>query len=272
MPARIAVIIPAAGSSSRYQKAGAVRSKLDEDLGGKSVLQRSIEIFSKVQSPDWEIGTVVVAGPHDDEGFAEFKLRHGDKLGFLGVTLVRGGRTHRYETVAAALKAVSADHTHIAVHDAARPCAPFEMVEGVLDSAVRRSAVVPGLEVGDTLKRTQEVADDAAHDPLAAILGDDAPGAAAKTKIIAVETMDRRGVYAVQTPQVFEAELFRRAYSQADLSSTDDASLVERLGEEVVIVPGDVRNIKITRPADLALARAIMGVAGPAEKPAHLRF
>jgi len=76
----------------------------------------------------------------------------------------------------------------------------------------------------------------------------------------------------VQTPQVFESGLLRRAYDQTDLSSTDDAGLVERLGERVVVVEGDVRNLKITRPADLELARAVIGVRAPEGRPMNKKF
>lgn len=268
---KIAVIIPAAGSSDRYTRHGGVRSKLDEDLGGKSVLQRCVELFSKAESPDWSIGQVIVAGPFGDEAFAEFKSRHGDRLGFLGVTLCRGGETHRAQSVAAALALVTDDHTHVAVHDAARPCAPIEMIERVFDAAARFPAVVPAVEVADTLKKSRQTDDAGHHDPLAAILGPLA-APAAKQKVVVEATIDRAGLRAAQTPQVFERELFRRAYGQADLSATDDAAQVERLGCEVVLVDGDTRNIKITRPGDLALARSILNVKGPEDRPAHMRF
>ncbi|HLO41841.1 MAG TPA: 2-C-methyl-D-erythritol 4-phosphate cytidylyltransferase, partial [Phycisphaerales bacterium] len=235
------------------------------------VLQRSVELFSKVQSPDWDVGVVVVAGPHDDDAFQEFTDRHGDRLGFLGVTLCKGGKTHRYETVAAALRHITPDHTHIAVHDAARPCAPIEMVERLFDAAVRFPAVVPGIEIADTLKRTAQTEDAGHHDPLAAILGGDGPAAPAHKRIIR-ETLDRASVFAIQTPQVFRFELLTRAYAQKDLSSTDDAGLVERLGEEVVVEAGDVRNLKITRPGDMALARAILNVKDSEDRPAFKRF
>jgi 2-C-methyl-D-erythritol 4-phosphate cytidylyltransferase len=90
------------------------------------------------------------------------------------------------------------------------------------------------------------------------------------------ETLDRSGLVLAQTPQVFERGLLERAYAQADLSSTDDAGLVERLGERVVVVPGDARNIKITRPGDIDMIRRIMNYRGPDHKPdhkpTHLRF
>jgi len=77
----------------------------------------------------------------------------------------------------------------------------------------------------------------------------------------------------VQTPQVFDAALLREAYKKVDLvGTTDDASVIERLGEQVLVVEGDPRNLKITTKDDLALARAILNIAPPADRAAHLRF
>ena len=82
-----------------------------------------------------------------------------------------------------------------------------------------------------------------------------------------VETVSRESLRAIQTPQVFEAGLLRRAYKTAELAgTTDDASVIERLGEPVLVVDGDPRNLKITTPDDLALARAIMSIAPPANR------
>ncbi|MEZ6235307.1 MAG: IspD/TarI family cytidylyltransferase [Phycisphaerales bacterium] len=267
---RIAVILPAAGAGTRYAESagslGGVRSKLDEDLGGRPVLQRTVELFNQHDM----VAAIVVAGPHEDGAYNAFRDRHADKLGLLGARICRGGVTHRYETVAAALAEVPGDATHIAVHDAARPCTPAEVIERVFEAAARHDAVVPGVEVSDTIKRGgDEVEEDEEADPLAAILG--AAPTKARPRIVR-ETLERRGLFAIQTPQVFEASLLRRAYAQEDLSSTDDAGLVERLGERVVIVPGDVRNIKITRAGDVAVARAIMGVKGPQGRETHKRF
>lgn len=270
---KIAVIIPAAGFSRRYAEAAgfdAPRSKLDEDLGGRPVLHRTIEVFTNYDAPDRSLAPVIVAGPHDEDAFAEFKLRHGDKLAILGVQLVRGGQTHRWETVKAAIEAVPADATHIAVHDAARPCASEQLLDRVFDAASRHAAVAPGVDVADTIKRVSaEPIDEDNADPLAAILGAESKGPGLRA---VEETLDRSHVVTVQTPQVFEAGLLRRAYEQADLSSTDDAGLVERLGEPVVVVEGDPANLKLTTPIDLKLARAILGVRGPSDRPAHKRF
>jgi 2-C-methyl-D-erythritol 4-phosphate cytidylyltransferase len=264
----IAVIIPAAGASSRFQQGlEFARSKLDEDLGGRPVLQRTIEMFTK--HPD--VGAVIVAGPYDEDAMAEFKLRHGDKLSILGVRLVTGGRTHRYETIAAALAHVPDDATHIAVHDAARPCTPVELVERVFDAADRHDAVIPAIEATDTIKRVSEPVDDAEPDPLDAILGT-GDGGSRKTVRHVEETVNRVSLWACQTPQVFAADLLRRAYAQDDLASTDCAQLVERLGEPVTVIEGDPRNIKITRPTDMELARSILHVHAPKGRPTHKRF
>ena len=263
----VAVIIPAAGASSRYRAQSPTgRSKLDEALGDRPVLQRTVELFNKHD----RVGAVIVAAPHDDEARAEFDDKHADKLAILGARIVTGGRTHRYETVAAALEHVPEDATHVAVHDAARPATPAGLIDRLFDAAATHAAVIPGLPVGDTLKRVAESEGGAeAVDPLDAVLGVEPKARPIRT----VEaTVDRAGVYAVQTPQVFEAGLLRRAYAQSDLASTDDAQLVERLGETVHVIDGDPRNIKITVPADLDIARRILGLRESGGRATHKRF
>ncbi|MCA9303877.1 MAG: 2-C-methyl-D-erythritol 4-phosphate cytidylyltransferase [Phycisphaerales bacterium] len=265
---KIALILPAAGSSTRYNTTdallGSSRSKLDEDLGGRPVLQRTVELFHTRP----EIDTIIVAGPHDREQFADFALRHQDKLTLLGAKLIQGGANERYETVQAALEHVPEHCTHIAVHDAARPGTPAALIDRVIDVASRHHAVIPAIPVSDTIKRVRvEPIDDPGADPLANILG------GSSSPLYEVEqTLDRRGLMQVQTPQVFERELLLRAYQQESLASTDDAGLVERLGERVVVVEGDERNLKITRPGDTEVLRAILGYAKPTQRATHKKF
>lgn len=268
---KLALIFPAAGASRRYSDSGGLRSKLDEDLGGRPVLQRTIELFVKHESLSPLLGSIIVAGPNDESAFAEFKEKYNDRLALMGCTLCRGGITHRYETVKAALDKISADHTHIAIHDAARPCTPSELIDRVVSLAERHAAVIPALEVADTLKRIRTTDEpEQEDDPLARILGT-SPADAPKLRVVE-STIDRKGLFYVQTPQVFRADLLRRAYEQKDLSSTDDAALIERLGERVAVVEGDARNLKITLPSDLALARAILSVKSSDSRPSHKRF
>lgn len=266
---KVAVIIPAAGASTRY---GGVRPKIDEDLGGRPVLQRTVELFTNRE----DVGAVVVAGPAADEAWAEFMLRHGDRLGLMGVAVCRGGRSHRYESVGAALGFLRvsdayASCTHVAVHDAARPAAPPEMIERVFAAAERHPAVIPGVDLPDTIKRVSAAPiEDKRIDPLDAILGEFGKPRAGYRAVEA--TLPREHTVLVQTPQVFEKGLFERMYGQADLSSTDDAQLAERLGERVAVVEGDARNVKITRQGDLPLVRSVLNLKPPAERETHKKF
>lgn len=263
----VCVIIPAAGRSSRFGES----DKLAQDLGGRSVLLRTVEAFTKRD----EVRSIIVAGP--PEGFDAFREKYGPTLGFHGAKVVKGGQVHRWETVRNVLDepgAVPPETTHVAVHDAARPGVPAEVIDRVFQAARKLDAVIPVVPVNGTLKRVGqepvEVGGD--EDALAdLILGDQGKVSIPARPVL--ETVDRSGMVEVQTPQVFRIGLLRRAYAQPNLDgATDDAGLVERLGEPVHTVEGDVRNIKITRPADLHLMRAILGVKPPAERPAHLRF
>jgi 2-C-methyl-D-erythritol 4-phosphate cytidylyltransferase len=263
MSIRVSVIIPAAGSSRRYGM-----DKLGQDLGGRALLLRTVELFTKRD----EVRSIIVAGPPDDlEGFRD---RFGAQLGFHGVQIVAGGRVERWETVKNALAAVPGDATHVAVHDAARPGASDELIGRVFEAAKVHPAVIPGLAVADTLKRVGEEAVRAEEEDAVAdlILGDSAEAATSKGRVVQ-STVDRTNLVAVQTPQVFEIGLLRRAYAQPDLSgATDDAGLIERLGEKVVVVDGEFRNLKITVPADLSLMRTMLGMKAPEGRPVHKRF
>ncbi|MFM7808670.1 MAG: 2-C-methyl-D-erythritol 4-phosphate cytidylyltransferase [Planctomycetota bacterium] len=263
MSIRVSVIIPAAGSSRRYGM-----DKLGQDLGGRALLLRTVELFTKRD----EVRSIIVAGPPDD--LDAFRDRFGAQLGFHGVQIVAGGRVERWETVKNALAAVPDDATHVAVHDAARPGASDELIGRVFEAAQVHAAVIPGLAVADTLKRVSEEtvraeAEDAVAD---LILGESADAATSKGRFVQA-TIDRTNMVGVQTPQVFEIGLLRRAYAQADLSgATDDAGLVERLGEKVLVVDGEFRNLKVTVPADLSLMRTMLGLKAPDSRPVHKRF
>ena len=259
----VTVIIPAAGSSRRYGT-----DKLAQDLGGRAMLLRTVELFTKRD----EVRSIIVAGPPDDlDGFRE---RYGAPLSFHGVRIVEGGREERWETVRNALAAVPEETTHVAIHDAARPGASDELLTRIFEAARVHAAVIPGLPVADTLKRVGEQAVEAEQEDAIAdmILGDAAEQTKAKGRVVEA-TVDRTRVVAVQTPQVFEIGLLRRAYAQADLTgATDDAGLVERLGEPVIVVDGEFRNLKVTVPDDLAAMRSILGLKAPEGRPTHKRF
>ena len=264
----VCVIIPAAGRSRRFGES----DKLAQDLGGRPLLIRTVELFAKRD----EVRSILVAGPPEPpEDFNAFRERYGATLGFHGATVVPGGRTHRWETVKAALEKVPEDATHIAVHDAARPGASKALLDRLFEAAAALPAVIPAIPIGATVKRlSAEVEEITAEedDGIADLILGDAGKAAVKARLVA-ETIDRANLVEVQTPQIFQAELLRRAYAADDLAgATDDASLIERLGETVHAVEGDVRNFKVTSPADLKLMRAVLGLKPPAERPVHKRF
>lgn len=268
---KIAVLIPAAGASNRYSIAGGERSKLDEDLGGRPVLHRTLDAFINYTNPEAEICHTAIAGPAANEEFDTFSIRYADTLALLGVTLIRGGKDHRYQSVQTLLETVPETATHIAVHDAARPCLSHDLIDRVVEAARQHPAVIPATPLTDTLKQTAcEPIEDSEPDPLAAILG---PKATQRHLAWPIErTLPRENLWLAQTPQIFEADLLRRAYAQPDLASTDDAQLVERLGVPVVLVDGQADNLKITHPIDLAIARAVLGVRSSASRPSHKRF
>lgn len=148
---------------------------------------------------------------------------------------VVGGAT-RSASVRAGLDALRRDPEVVLVHDAARPLATPALFRSVI-AAVRAGAdaAVPGVAVADTLKR---------------VVG---------TRV--VETVDRDALVAVQTPQAFRAAALRAAHRNAG-DATDDAALVEAAGGTVVVVPGEATNFKVTEPADLERATAVLAREG----------
>ena len=267
---RCALIIPAAGASRRFGEG----DKLGQDFGGRPLLLRSIEPFTKRDDVD----AVIVAGPPED--LDAFRDRYGPQLSFLGGKVVAGGRLERWETVRNALEAVPEGCTHVAIHDAARPLVDEALIARVFEAASSFNAGVPGVPVRDTLKRgDHQVVEGAERDATVdSILG---IGADEETPEIGhqisarriVGTVDRTDLWRMQTPQVFTVDLIRRAYAQSDLEgATDDAMLVERLGEPVMIVEGSERNLKVTTAEDLVVARAISGAGSSTSRPSHKRF
>jgi 2-C-methyl-D-erythritol 4-phosphate cytidylyltransferase len=153
--------------------------------------------------------------------------------GLPSLTLIEGGM-RRQDTVAAALDCCDG-HDWISVHDAARPLTPPELFRQVLGAARAEGAATAGVPCVDTVKLVQ-------HGRVTA-------------------TLDRSSLIATQTPQAFSAELLRRAHvhaAAAAIEAADDSSLVEALGEPVVVVDGDPRNFKVTFPQDLVLLRALL--------------
>jgi 2-C-methyl-D-erythritol 4-phosphate cytidylyltransferase/2-C-methyl-D-erythritol 2,4-cyclodiphosphate synthase len=218
----VGAVIVAAGSSTRLS--GPVPKPLLL-LDGRTILERTLEAFER--SPHIDQVAVAVGAPH----VGAVRALLGGKVR----AVVPGGELRR-ASVAAGLEVLSAVDW-IVVHDGVRPFVSEALIERVLNAAQRWGAASAALPVTDTLK---DVREDRVR-----------------------RTVDRAGLFAVQTPQAFRAGLLRDAHRRVPMTETvtDDAELVERLGEPVAVVPGDPANIKITTPADLDLARRYAAAA-----------
>lgn len=229
---RFAVLVLAAGRSSRF--ADPNYKKPFATLDGRAVWLHSVERFT---SREDVCQTIVVVSPNDRE---VFQRKFGANLAFMNVTLCEGG-AERADSVRAGLAKIVDGATHVAVHDAARPLVTDKEVDALFAAAAEHHAAILATPVTATLKRVED------H------------------RIAATESRD--GLWAAQTPQAFELGLLRRAHEAgAGAPATDDAQLVERLGEPVAIVEGSPENLKITTQDDLRLAAAILA-ARPAKKP-----
>lgn len=224
---RFAVVLPAAGRSSRF---GDVKEKkVYAELDGRAVWLRAVGPF--VNRDD--VGEIfMVIAPEDRE---LFERRFRANVAFLGVKVVEGG-AERVDSVAKALEQVDPSCDHVAIHDAARPCLTAEQVEAVFAAALEHGAALLAVPVADTLKRV-----DAGR--------------------FAVETVSRAGLYQAQTPQVFRRDLLERAFAERGRlgrAVTDDAQLVEAIGHPCAVVESTAMNLKITTAADLRLASAVL--------------
>lgn len=223
----VAAIVPAAG---RGERLGPGAPKAMRPLGGTPMLVHAVRAMLRARQVD----LVVVAAPPGGEDEVASVLANHD----VGkeVRVVAGGAT-RQESVRRALDSLPAEVDIVLVHDAARPLTPSEIADAVVNRVrAGADAVVPGLPVADTIKRVN--------------------GAGTVT-----ETLQRSELVAVQTPQGFARAVLARAHDAAGVdgfTASDDAGLVERLGVAVAVVAGSDEAFKVTRPADLVLAEALL--------------
>lgn len=223
---RVAVIIPAAGRSSRFQ---GKEKKPFAVLDGRPVWLRTVELF--VTRAD-VCQCIIVVAPEDLE---MFRLRYSANLAFLSVQMATGG-TERFESVANALAMVNEDAELVAIHDSVRPCVPPTAIDAVFHKAAHTGAAILAAPVADTVKR----------------VGRDHH---------ITETVPRQGLWLAQTPQVFRRDWLVEAYAQRGRLGkdvTDDSQLLEALGKTVEVVEGPTSNIKITTQGDLVLAKNIL--------------
>jgi 2-C-methyl-D-erythritol 4-phosphate cytidylyltransferase len=224
--ATFAVILPAAGKSSRF---AGKEKKPFTNLDGRAVWLRTTEHF--VTRNDVCQCVIVVA--KDDQEM--FRRRYGANLAFMNVQIGDGG-AERFESIANALKLLKPEADFVAIHDAVRPCVTEAQIDAVFAQAAKTGAAILAVPVGETLKQVD-----------------------AQKRIQA--TQNRQGLWLAQTPQVFRRDWLEEAYAkrnQVKENITDDAQLVEALGHPVQVVEGAATNLKITSKADLTLAEAVL--------------
>jgi 2-C-methyl-D-erythritol 4-phosphate cytidylyltransferase len=218
----VLAIIPAAGTGIRM---GGATPKQFLSLEGVPIFVHTLRKFVASDAID-EI--FLALRPEDMErAQTDVEREHFPKP----VRLVCGGAT-RQETVTRALGEAPASTELVVVHDAVRPFIELEMIQRVVEAARKDGAAILGIPSVDTVKQVER------H----TILG----------------TIPRERIVLAQTPQAFRYEIIREAFARAGadgFNGTDESSLVERLGYTVTVLMGSDRNIKITKPSDLPLAR-----------------
>lgn len=223
---KVAAVVPAAGSGSRM---GMETKKQFVSLGGIPVLGHVLKVLeaSRIQN------IVVVVGP-GEENYCRSSVI--EKMGVRKVTAIVPGGKERQDSVYNGLLALSPDTDIVVVHDGARPLLVLEELEKVIEAALHYGAATLAVPVKDTVK-------------------------AAREDFFVASTIPRGSLWLTQTPQAFRYELILNAHREARYNKykgTDDAVLVELLGEPVKLVQGSYRNIKITTPEDLIIASALI--------------
>jgi len=226
---QITAILPAAGLGTRM---GHETPKQFLELDGVPIVILSLRRIAACRL----ITSIIVATRGEEVGKLEARIR-AEKF-HQPVEVVKGGDS-RQASVGLALKQVPETTELVVVHDAVRPFVTVEQITRVIEEARRRKAAILGIPAMDTVKEVKRTS-----------LPEDVALISA--------TIPRERVVLAQTPQVFETTLLREAFADAavdGVSASDEAGLVERLGTEVYVVLGSERNIKITKPADMELAR-----------------
>lgn len=228
---QVFVILPAAGLGTRMVTSSANRPAPKQflELHGQPILLLTVRAFLQVRA----VQRIFIAVRKSEIPRVESQLvEHGlaDK-----VSVLEGGDTRQNSVRNAMASLTASDEDIVLVHDAVRPLIDSATIERTIEAVENHHAAIVALPAVDTIKQVERTADGA----------------------IITSTIPRERIVLAQTPQGFRFRLLRQAIEAAESDGfvgTDEASLVERLGIEVAVVPGSPRNLKITQPGDLALA------------------
>ncbi|RIJ66112.1 2-C-methyl-D-erythritol 4-phosphate cytidylyltransferase [Rummeliibacillus sp. POC4] len=218
------VILPAAGSGKRM---AAGRNKLFLELRQKPILIHTLEVFQQ----DGECKGIWLAVKPEERSYIEMLLA---KYQITKVRALLDGGSERQYSVNNCVKKVE-DGKIVLVHDAARPFITIPTIHKLVEAAHTKGAAIAGVRAKDTMKRVKDG--------------------------VIEETVDRSSLWMIQTPQAFNFEILKRAEQQAEddhFLGTDEAMLVERLGQSVYIVESSYENVKITTKEDLVFGEAIL--------------
>jgi 2-C-methyl-D-erythritol 4-phosphate cytidylyltransferase len=199
------------------------------NLGNKPILAHCVEAFETCETID----QIILVVPRDYLAYCSQSIV--DKHGFRKVNKIVHGGKERQDSVYLGLKACPGSTSIVVIHDGVRPFISTQRISESIRLCEQKKAVILAVPAKDTVKRVE---------------GDSV-----------VTTLDRKKLWLVQTPQVFEYSLILRAYEKAiqdGFVGTDDAILVERLGHQVTVLEGECRNMKITTAEDLAVAESFI--------------
>ncbi|MGB7575126.1 MAG: 2-C-methyl-D-erythritol 4-phosphate cytidylyltransferase [Thermodesulfobacteriota bacterium] len=220
-------VIVSAGKGLRFMEG---KKKQFHSLGGKPILAHTLDKFETCPL----IRSILLVVGQEDMDYCLKEIIEQYK--FQKISQIVPGGKRRQESVKNGIDALPKDADVVAIHDGVRPFVTKAMIEDTIHSAERVGAVVLAMPVKDTIK---------VSNPDGTVL----------------KTLDRESLWQIQTPQTFRVSVIKEAYYRAaedGFVGTDDASLVERLGVKVHILPGSYTNIKITTPEDLFLANLFL--------------
>ena len=226
MSKSVVAVVPAAGHGARM---GGTARKQYLTLGGVPLLVLSLKVLQRIAS----IREIILSVPESDRDYCWREIVNPFGLG--KVTHIVAGGQRRQDSVRNGLFAISDPPDLVLVHDGVRPFIQEDIVKNGIARAEQTGAVVVAMPIHDTVKRVD-------------------------AQRCIQETLNREGLWQIQTPQIFRYDWLVEAHQQAlqeNWDVTDDAALIERKGYSVSVVEGSCMNIKITRPDDLVFGEAI---------------